>query len=111
MSFARIKAWHKHFREGWVPLAMMHAARSGAPKRITDDIVQFIDGLLMQDRRVTVKALAAEFGLSVWKVQTVMTERLNLRKMCAQSVPHSLQPQQEACRMAHYLDHLLRYVY
>ena len=38
-----------------------------------------------------------------------MKERLNLHQVCAQWVPHSLQPQQEACRMAHCIDDLQRY--
>ena len=57
MSLARVKACHKHFREGQVPLA--NDAQSGTPHRITDDIVQLV-GLVTQDCRVTVKALAAE---------------------------------------------------
>ena len=50
-----------------------------------------------------------EIGLSVGSVHTIMTERLSWRKVCAQWVSHSLQPQQEACRMAHCTDHLQRY--
>ena len=70
---------------------------------------QLVDGLVTKDCRVTVKTVAAEVGLSVGSVHTIMTERLNRRKVCAQWVPHSLQPQQEACRMAHCIDHLQRY--
>ena len=47
------------------------------------------------------KAVVAEVGLSV---RTIMREKLNWRK-----VPLSLQPQQEACRMAHCTDHLQLY--
>ena len=86
MSLARVKEWHKHFREGWVSLA--DDALSGTPHRITDDIVQLADGLVTQDRRVTVKAIATEVGLSIGSVHTIMTERLNWCKVCAQWVPH-----------------------
>ena len=55
------------------------------------------------------KAVAAEVGLSIGSVHTIVTERLNWRKVSAQWVPHSLQPQQEACRMAHCIDHLQHY--
>ena len=107
MSLARVKAWHKHFREGWVSLA--NDALSGTPHHITNDIVQLVYGLVTQDRRVTVKAVAAEVGLSIESVHTIMTERLNWCKVCAQWVSHSLQPQQKACRMAHCIDHLQHY--
>ena len=82
---------------------------SGTTHRITDDIAQLVDGLITQDRRVTVKAIAAEVGLSIGSVHTIMTERLNWHKVCTQWVPHSLQPQQKACRMSHCFDHLQRY--
>ena len=84
-------------------------AQSGTPHHITDDIVQLVDGLVTQDHRVTVKAIATEVGLSVGSVHTIMTERLNWCKVCAQLVNQSLQSQQEACRMAHCIDHLQRY--
>ena len=70
MSLARVKAWR--FREGRVSLA--DDALSGTPHRITEDIVQLVDGLVTQDRRVTVKVVAAEVGLSVKSVHTIMTE-------------------------------------
>ena len=71
MSLARVKT----FREGRVLLA--DDARSGTPHCITNDIVQQVDGLVTQDRRVTVKAIAAEVGLSIGSVHTIMMERLN----------------------------------
>ena len=48
MSLARVRTWHKRFREGWVSLA--DDTWSGTPHRITDDIVQLVDGLVTQDR-------------------------------------------------------------
>ena len=48
MSLARLKAWHKRFREGRVSLA--DDAQSGTPYRITDDIIQLVDGLVTLDR-------------------------------------------------------------
>ena len=77
MSHARVKAWHKCFREGRVLLA--DDAWSEASHRIIDDIVQLVDGLVTQDRRVIVKAVASEVGLSIRRVHTIMTERLNWR--------------------------------
>ena len=107
MSFARVKAWHKRLREGWVSLA--DDARFETPHHITNDIVQLVNGLITQDCQVTVKAVAAEVGLSIRSVHTIMTERLNWPKVCTQWLPHGLQPQQEACRMAHCIDHLQCY--
>ena len=92
MILSRVKVWCKSFREGRVSLA--DDARSGTPHCIADDIVQLVDGLVSQDRRVTVKAVAAEVGLSVGSIHTIMTERLNWRKVCAQMVPYSLEPHQ-----------------
>ena len=69
MFLARVKAWHKRFRERWVSLA--NDAQSGTPHHITDDIIQLVDGLFTQESRFTVKAIAAEVGC----VHTIMTER------------------------------------
>ena len=75
MSLARVKAWHKRFRKVGVSLA--DNAHSVTPHRITDDIVQLVDGLVTQDLRVAVQAIAAEDGMSVGRFHTTMTERLN----------------------------------
>ena len=45
MFLTRVKAWNKHFREVWVPIA--DDARSGTPHRVTYDIVQLDDGLVI----------------------------------------------------------------
>ena len=99
---------HEHFEKEFTRLKATYGAHDDTDVP-TEGIVQLIDGLLIQDRRVTVKALAAEVGVSVGSVHTIMMERLNMRKVCTQWVPHSLQPQQEASQMAHCLDHLQRY--
>ena len=91
-------------------MSLVDDARFGTAHRITDDVVQLDNRLVTQDRRVTVKGVAAEVELSVGSVHTIMTERLNWSKVWAQWMPHSLQPQQEACRMTHCIDHLQRYV-
>ena len=44
MSIAKVKAWHTRFRER----RSADDARSGAQHRITDDIVQLVDGLVTQ---------------------------------------------------------------
>ena len=81
---------------------MFPSQRSGTPHSITDGIVHLVDGLVTQDRRVTVKALAVEVGLSFGSVHAILTEPLNWRKMCAQWVLHCLE-QQEECRGPLYL--------
>ena len=72
MSLAGAKGWDKRFREGRESLA--DDARSGTQCRITNDIVQLVDELVTQDRRVAVKAIAGEVGLSVGSVHTIMIE-------------------------------------
>ena len=44
MSLAKVKTWHKRYRKVGVSLA--DNAQSGNPHRITDDIVQLVDGLV-----------------------------------------------------------------
>ena len=47
MSLARVKAWHKRSREGRVSSA--DDARVGTSHRITDDVVQLVDGVFTQE--------------------------------------------------------------
>ena len=99
MSLARVKAWQQRFREGRVSLA--DDARSGTPHPITDDIVQLVNGLVTQDRqesRIERRKFSYHHDGRTGLAQSV-------RPMGA---PH-LQPQQEACRMVHCIDHLQRY--
>ena len=79
MSLARVKEWHKCFREGLVSLA--DDVWSGAQHSITNDIFQLDEGLVTQDHRVTVKAVAAEVELSIGSVHTIMTKRLKWHKV------------------------------
>ena len=88
-------------------MSLPNDAWSGTPHRIIDDIVQLVDGLVIQDRRITLKAIIAEVRLIIGSVHTIMMGRLNWCKVCAQWVPYSLQ--EEACRMAHCIDNLQRY--
>ena len=55
--------------------------------------------MLAQDRRVTLRIMAEELGISKGTVHTIVREDLGKRKICSQFVPHKLTDEQKAKRM------------
>ena len=53
----------------------------------------------MQDRRITVRELAGEVGVSIGSVHTILTADLGLRRMSAKFVPKLLTMEQKQLRM------------
>ena len=106
MYLARVKAWHKRLREGRVSLA--DDARSGTPHRITDGIVQLVDGLVTQATELQYSESSSCRGWIKCRKRSHHHDG-KTELALAQWVPRSLQPQQETGRMVHCIDHLQRY--
>ena len=55
--------------------------------------------MLAQDRRVTLRLMAEELGISKDTVHTIVHDDLGKRKICSQFVPHKLTDKQKAKQM------------
>ena len=55
--------------------------------------------MLAQDRRVTLRLMAEELGISKDTVHTIVHEDLGKRKICSQFVLHKLTDEQKAKRI------------
>ena len=55
--------------------------------------------MLVQDRRLTLKLIAEELGISKDTARTIVRDDLGKRKICSQFVPHKLTDEQKAKRM------------
>ena len=90
--------WFKCFRDG--KETTEDEPRSGRPStRRTPDMIERVRQMLTQDRRVTLRLMAEELGISKDMVHTIVCEDLGNRKICSRFVPHKLTDEQKAKRM------------
>jgi hypothetical protein len=83
-SITRINEWYNHFKVGstYVDIEPRH----GRPSTSRNDIViNQVQTLLMQDRRITVRERADEVGVSIGSVHTILTADLCVREIRAEA--------------------------
>ena len=80
MGITQIMEWHNLFKNGRT--SVESDARSGRPSTSrNDDLTDQVRTLVMQDRRVTVRELAEEDGISTGSVHSVLTNDLAMRRV------------------------------
>jgi transposase len=90
--------WFKRFRDG--KETTEDEPRSGRPSTSrTPDTKERVRQMLTQDRRVSLRLLSEELGISKSTVHTIVREDLGKRKVCSLFVPHTLTDEQKAKRM------------
>ncbi|ROT70225.1 hypothetical protein C7M84_011507, partial [Penaeus vannamei] len=98
MSRSRVFEWCKRFKEGRKDVE--DDPRSGRPSTTRTEVnVERVRQMVCSDRRLTVRLIANELGInhdSVWKI---LTEDLDMRKVCAKMVPKLLNDDQKDQRM------------
>jgi len=71
-------------------------ARSGRPSiSSSNENIDRVRSLVLNDRRLTVRMIAEELGLGKSSVYTILTEHLDMKKVCAKIVPKLLTPEQK----------------
>ena len=79
LSYATIKNWAVLFKAGRE--SVDDDSRSGCPtSAVTDESVKDVEKFVVKDRRVSVRQIASEMGISVGSVETILHDRLNLFK-------------------------------
>jgi len=74
--------------------------RVGRPSTSKNDTVARVRSLLNSDRRMSVRLLSNELGVPKTIVHEIISEKLQMRKVCAKLVPKVLSDEQEANRVA-----------
>ena len=88
-SFTTIKYWVAEFKRGRPNCQDKH--RSGRPNKVTmTEMVQKIYKMVLDDRRLKVRELSDKVGISRNAVHCILTENLDMRKLCAKWVPRLL---------------------
>ena len=94
MSQARVYEWHKRFKEGRESVS--DDLKSGPPTVArTDENVARVRDMIRCDRRLTIRMIAEELSMAKESVRTILTEDMNMRKVCAKvmhEVPQLNQP-------------------
>jgi transposase len=79
MGITQIKEWYNRFKEGRTTVES-DARPSGPSTSRNDELIDQVRTLVMQDRRVTVQALAEEVGISTGLVHSILTDDLAMRE-------------------------------
>jgi histone-lysine N-methyltransferase SETMAR len=99
--------WIKQFKEGREDL--QDDPRTGRPSSSKNkEIVELVQNLVEEDRRITVDVIANEVGISHGSAYSILTEDLGLSKLSAHWIPKALCKDQLAQRCDHSLSLLTR---
>ena len=82
--------------------------KSGRPSTSTD-LVPAVEETVHANRRVLLKELEEQFGLSHGTIWDIVHERLGYRNVCSRWVPRQLREDNKKNRMGASLTHLLRF--
>ena len=90
--------WHKRFKNG--QLSVEDDECSGRPSTSTDDPhIDEINTLVQANRRLTVRELAEECGISVRSCYHILMEKSKMHRVAAKFVPHLMTSDQQAHRV------------
>ncbi|XP_013791740.1 putative uncharacterized protein FLJ37770 [Limulus polyphemus] len=94
MGITQIKEWYNRFKDGRT--TMESEPRSGRPSTCRNDqVIAKVNAMVMRDRRVTIKEIAEEVGISTFSAHSIMTEDLAMKRLAAKFVPKLLTAEQK----------------
>jgi len=88
-SYATVKNWVGQCKRCDFPTCDAH--RLGRPKTVTTpEIINQIHELILENRRISAKSIAEQLGISRERVESIIHEDLDMRKLSAKWVPNCL---------------------
>lgn len=98
-SIATVKRWYNEFRNGRI--SVFDEARPGRPNEVTtEENINKVRDMLMNDRRLKLREVAEVCGLSLERVQNIVHKHLGMRKLSARWVPRLLTEENKQNRVA-----------
>jgi hypothetical protein len=89
--------WLQHYQEDRKDT--MDNKRSGRPSTLhNDENINQMHSLVLIDHRMTVQMIADEVQIGKTSVYLILTEDLEIRKICSKTVPNLLTPEQKLRR-------------
>ena len=105
MGIIQVKEWYNRYKDGRT--SVESEARSGRPSTSrNDELINQVRTLVMQDRRVTVRELAEEVGISTGSVHSILTDDLAMQRVSAKFVPKLLTMEQRQLHLEDVQDML-----
>jgi len=95
LSRTQVFRWHKSFLKGREQVEdEPRVGRLSTSK--TDDNVERVRSLVSSDRRLTLRRISSELNLNRFTVHQILTQDLDMRKVCTKMVPKNLTTEQKA---------------
>ena len=99
--------WHKRFKDG--RKSILDDKGRGRRPIIGPALVTSVEQFVNQDRRVTIREIAAEMGMSYGSAWTVLRDHLEMTRVCARWVPRLLKDNEKERRIKDSKTFLRRY--
>jgi len=88
-SYATVKNWVAQFQHS--DFSTCDAPHPGQPKTVTTPkIIDQIHELILEDHWISAKSIAEQLGISRERVESIIREDLDIRKLSAKWVPKCL---------------------
>ncbi|PNF33352.1 hypothetical protein B7P43_G05686 [Cryptotermes secundus] len=98
MGVTQIKEWFNRFKHG--RMSADSEQRSGRPSTSRNaDVIEKVRTLILEDRRLAIREVADEVGISRGSTNTILTEDLGMLRVAAKFVPKPLPPEQQQLRV------------
>jgi len=98
MCITRIKEWYNRFKDGRTSLESESLQGRHSTSR-NDNVINQVRTLVMQGRRIAVRELADEVGVSIGSVHTILTADLCLKRVSTKFVPKLPSMEQKQLRL------------
>nr|XP_050038879.1 uncharacterized protein LOC126536027 [Dermacentor andersoni] len=98
MSSTQNKEWYNRCKDGHT--SVESKPRPGRPSTCRNDQgIAKVNAVVMQDRRVTMREIAEEVGISTFSAHSIMTKNLAMKRVAAKFVPKLLAVEQKQLRV------------
>jgi len=96
-SYATVTNWVAQYKRG--DFSTCDAPRPGRPKTVTiPEIIEQIHELILEDRRISAKSIAEQLDISHERIESIIHEDQDMRKLSAKWVPKCLNADQKRQR-------------
>lgn len=103
LSRGRVHEWFTRFKEGRESLE--DDEHVGQPKFvITPENIEKVREFIKNEPKSSVRYMEMELNISKDSIHRILTEKLNMRKVCSRFVPHRLTDDQKLLRIQHSKD-------
>jgi len=98
---AAVYKWVKRFSEGRESVTDEERSGRSATSR-TEDNIEKVYQIVRENRRLTVRSIAEQVNIDRETVRKILTEDLDMRKVCTKMVPKELTEEQKQRRVFSY---------